>query len=743
IGQDKSRREYFTYFQENGTDKVYVSPVQFSPATGAASLYFSSPVMNTSGELIGVLRVRYQAGVLQQILVEKNDIAGAGSFGVLFDEHHIHLAHGTAPEVNYIPIIRLPPSKIAELRAELRLPDLPDEEIFILQLDGLEEHLSNSATQQFFEAEDVATGEMINQVAITQMATQPWLVTFFQPQDIFLAPVEAQTRTAFILSGFIAVASVLAAFGMGHVLGVPILRLTHAVTKFTTGDLEARMNIVSSDEIGVLASSFNTMAKQVGNLVHGLEERTRELEKEIDIRERVEEALREREGQFRGLLESAPDAIVISDQDGRITLVNRQIERLFGYTREELVGEAVEVLMPGRYQKEHVKHRANYVAKPRTRSMGYDFNLFAMRKDGSEFPAEISLSPLKTKDGFLVTSIIRDITARKQTEEAIRISEARYRVTSELTSDYIYSLTVTADNTFVLDWATDAFSRLTGYTPQELAARGGWTAIIHPEDLKKYEEMRDRLLATGESDIVEYRIITINGEIKWLRDHRRPTWDEAVGRVTSILGASYDYTVRKESELELKKLAAIIENSDDAILSVTPEGIVLSWNPGAEKMFGYKAEEAIGELLPDLIAPSTVGEESPALLELLAHSGHVNRVETLRVTKSGKIIDASATLSVILDAEGNITAISAILRDITEQRKAERELKEAKEAAETANRAKSVFLANMSHELRTPLNAILGFTQLLTRDQSLARDQQENVEIISRSGEHLLALIND
>jgi PAS domain S-box-containing protein len=167
---------------------------------------------------------------------------------------------------------------------------------------------------------------------------------------------------------------------------------------------------------------------------------------------------------FRALLEAAPDAMVIVDHKGSIVLINSQAELMFGYRRDELLGQPVETLIPRRFTQRHTVHRQSYSDSPAVRPMGSGLDLYGLKKDGTEFPVEVSLSPLKTPDGMLVSSTIRDISDRKTAQEALRASEARFSGILDIAQDAIISV----DESQRIMLFNQGAERIFGYASKEI-----------------------------------------------------------------------------------------------------------------------------------------------------------------------------------------------------------------------------------------------------------------------------------
>ena len=253
---------------------------------------------------------------------------------------------------------------------------------------------------------------------------------------------------------------------------------------------------------------------------------------------------------FRRLLESQAEAIVIVDGAGEIVIVNEQAEKLFGYGRDELLGQRIELLIPSRLRGGHVAQREAYTAHPHTRPMGTGFELTARRHDGSEFPVEVSLSTLETEDGILITSRVSDITARKQAEADLQEAEERFRLAFDHAP--IGMAIVALDGAFRR--VNHALCEITGYEEHSLL---GFTMddITHPDDLDlDADKHRELLAGTIRSYRTEKRHVNASAETIWTNVSVSLVRD-GHGEPLHLIVQVEDISVRKQMEERLRRLA--------------------------------------------------------------------------------------------------------------------------------------------------------------------------------------------
>ncbi|MEG4233721.1 AAA family ATPase [Microcoleus sp. Pol11C3] len=333
----------------------------------------------------------------------------------------------------------------------------------------------------------------------------------------------------------------------------------------------------------------------------------------------------------------------------------------------------------------------------------------------------------------------QEMAVRTQAEIALGQSEEKFSKAFRSSPNPI-ALARFADGRYIE--VNDSFLSTFSYSREEVI---GFTAIelnlwVNLEECDRYRQL---LQESGVLRNQEFDCRTSAGEVRKMLVSADII---ELGGEACILLVTNDITDRQRVEEALKesegKYRDLVETSQDMIWSVDAEGRYTFVNAAVKQIFGYSPEEMIGRKFSDFKTPEQLLKDNEIFQSLL-NGESVFHYETIQLAKDSRPINLRANAIVVRDSEGNILGITGTTSDITESKKAEAALQQAKEVADAANKAKSEFLSKMSHELRTPLNAILGFTQVLGRDSSLSHIQQEHIGIISRSGEHLLTLIND
>jgi PAS domain S-box-containing protein len=395
------------------------------------------------------------------------------------------------------------------------------------------------------------------------------------------------------------------------------------------------------------------------------------------------------EERFQLILEAAPDAIVVTRQDGKIVLVNTQTEKVFGYTRAELLGQKIELLMPQRFRRRHAKDRASFLRHPSVRPMGTGLELYGRRKDGSEFPIDVSLSHLQSGGETLLSGFIRDITHRKRSEETA------FHVASMIQASDDAIIGKSVDGTIV-SWNPGA-QRLFGYKAEEVIGRP--MALLVPQDRTAEFARIMKGLRHGKH-IEHYETTRLHKD-----GHRieiSVTISPVRNRKGAVVGASViarDITRQKLVEELVSHFAAIVETSEDAIISESLDGTILSWNAGAERLYGYKAEEVVGRSLSLLGSPGGT-DELTGMMKALRRGEHFEHHEISQLHKDGHPIETSVTISPVKGKGGAVVGASVIARDITRQKRAEGALRDSEERFRVALKCAPVVVFNQDLELR-------------------------------------------
>ena len=381
------------------------------------------------------------------------------------------------------------------------------------------------------------------------------------------------------------------------------------------------------------------------------------------------------QGLFQELFESSPDALVATGPAGVILEVNGQFERLFGYHRREVVGENVSVLMPERFRGGHAEHLRSYLAAPRLRPMGVGLELYARRKDGTEFPVDIMLNALHMGPEPIVLAVVRDVSERKRLEAERDQQAALNREQAALLEVAHDAIMVRDLESRITFWNRGAEVRY-GWSREE--ALGNVThTLLETTFPQPFHEVEAQLRGQGywEGELVhstkDKRRITVASRQVLQRDH--------AGRPTAILEINNDITERRRAQdalqLSEERLRAMVESVKDyAIFILDPRGYVTSWNAGAERIKGYRTDEIVGQHFSKFYLQEDIDRGKPDHeLKIAAATGRFED-EGWRLRKDGSRFWANVIVSALRDSAGNLRGFSKVTRDFTERKQAEEAL---------------------------------------------------------------------
>jgi two-component system cell cycle sensor histidine kinase/response regulator CckA len=428
--------------------------------------------------------------------------------------------------------------------------------------------------------------------------------------------------------------------------------------------------------------------------------------------------------QYRALLEGSPDAIVVVNQSGTIVLVNAQAERLFGYRRDEMIGKPAEILLSQHLRAQHSDQNSRFLAAPSKRPTVVGLELFGLRKDGSEFPAEIRLSPVDTKQGILVSSAIREISGRRRTEEDLR----RLASIVECSDDAIIGKTLEG---IITSWNSGA-ERMYGYSTKE--AIGNPVSMLVPTNRPdEIPEILERLKRNEIIDHFETVRVKKDGKEIQVELTVSPIRD-AMERVVGASTIGRDISDRKRREADLSLLAAMVESSADAIIGRKLDGTITHWNSGAQRIYGYSAAEIVGKPTSVLFSPDLFTEIAD-MLKKIKRGEKVDKTDTVRMRRDGKEVHVALIHTPIKDTEGQVIGVSTVARDVTESLNLEEMFRQAQKMEAVGQLAGGV-----AHDFNNLLGVILGYTELLLDRLGPNDPQRKYIEEIQKAADRATLL---
>lgn len=456
---------------------------------------------------------------------------------------------------------------------------------------------------------------------------------------------------------------------------------------------------------------------------------------EVQVKERTKELI-----MTQSAVDFAADCVFLIRADGGFHYANNTARDKLGYSQEEFsimkVWEINPTVSPDNWGDiwQTIKRQQAFTTESQHRA-----------KNGATYSIEINTKYLNLDGDEYCFSFVRDIGERKLAEATIQKENMFRQQILENMAEGLCVCHQIDDFPFIHHtvWNRE-MQAITGYSLNEINCVGVIPGLI-PDSIEQEAYVVDYMeqLRTEKNPTVKEAVIVRKDGQRRTISVSTSVLPHADGLFT-VLSLIQDITERKQSQQNARLLVNVVESNNDAIITKNLQGMITSWNSAAVRLFGYTEAEAIGQSVTILFPPDRLDIE-PRLLKRLSQGERIKNFETVNLHKNGTPIQVSATISPLRDETGRVVGASKIVRDITQRKQAEMQLRFTNEELVRATRLKDEFLANMSHELRTPLNAILGMAESLQEEVfgKIHQQQIKPLQMIRRSGNHLLELIND
>ncbi|MBK7977250.1 MAG: PAS domain S-box protein [Deltaproteobacteria bacterium] len=432
-------------------------------------------------------------------------------------------------------------------------------------------------------------------------------------------------------------------------------------------------------------------------------------------RRAAEEALRGSEERYRRLVESLHDRLIYARRpDGRFTYTTPSSVDVVGYTPEEIIGHVEEHLTDSPVNREIERHQQ--VTNAGGHPPAFEVEFF--HKDGSRRWLEVNEFPIRDEHGVVVGAegLARDITEEKRREDELRESEERFRQLAENIDQVFWMTTVAKDRML---YVSPAYERIWGRTRDDLYVSAlAWVDAVHPDDRERVLRGAMEEQAAGTYDH-EYRVLRPDGTVRWIRDRAFPIRN-ARGEIYRIAGLAEDITERKRTE---ERVRSIVATALDAIITIDAAGVVHSFNPAAEQIFGYSASEVVGQSIR-MLMPEEVAERAAELLRWYLRRGLGSIGEGTGRHKDGTIFPIELAVTALGTEDRRL--FTGVVRDITRRKRAEAALVAASRMEATVTLAGGV-----AHDFNNLMAVVLTNTEILRRDLAERSEDLALVEEIS------------